>query len=177
MAQQEQSRELKTILQILVGPAVRAAPALAQERRQPQQPVAPGFSGPPRHRAAGFRRDINQLSGLAGRGAGFQIEPEAELGQHGQLEFDEMRCGFADVVEVIQGAVQQLVDAFMRIALRQQPRQRGQMRHAIDRVRRGQHGGRAQPDALDRIIAEMLVEPRPPYRAHAIAGLQQRPHP
>src|SRR5690242_18853857 len=23
----------------------------------------------------------------------------------------------------------------------------------------------------------MLVEPRPPYRAHAVAGLQQRPHP
>src|SRR6266850_6954897 len=51
------------------------------------------------------------------------------------------------------------------------------MRHAIDRVRRGQHRGGAQPDALDRIIAEMLVEPRPPYRAHAIAGLQQGPHP
>src|SRR6476620_4477723 len=51
------------------------------------------------------------------------------------------------------------------------------MRHAIDRVRRGPHRGGAQPDALDRIIAEMFVEPRPPYRANAIAGLQQGPHP
>src|SRR5256886_6910232 len=115
VAQQEQPGELKTILEVLAGPAVRATFALAQERWQPQQPVTPGVSGLPRYRAPGFRRDINELSGLAGRGAGFQIEPEAELGQHGELEFDEMRCGFADVVEVIQGAVQQLIDAFMRI--------------------------------------------------------------
>jgi len=44
-------------------------------------------------------------------------------------------------------------------------------------MRRGQHRGRAQPRALDRIIAEMLVEPRPPHRPHAVAGLQHRPHP
>src|SRR5882757_8459839 len=79
MAQQEQSRQPEAVLQVLIRPAVRAAAAGAQERWQPQQPVAPGIAGLPRHRAAGFRRDINQLSGLAGRGAGFQIEAEAEL--------------------------------------------------------------------------------------------------
>src|SRR6266478_7544970 len=106
VAQQEQSRELNTILQVLVGPTVHPALALAQERRQPQQPVAPGFSGLPRYRAAGFRRYINELGSLAGCGAAFQIKAEAEFSQHGELEFDEMRRGFADVVEVIQGAIQ-----------------------------------------------------------------------
>ena len=45
MAQQEQAGQPKTVLQVLVRPAVRAALAFAQERRQPQQPVAPGLAG------------------------------------------------------------------------------------------------------------------------------------
>ena len=45
MAQQEQAGEHKTVLQVLVLPAVGPAAALAQERRQPQQPVAPGIAG------------------------------------------------------------------------------------------------------------------------------------
>jgi hypothetical protein len=51
------------------------------------------------------------------------------------------------------------------------------MGDAIGRVRRRQQGGRAQARALDGVIAEMLVEPRPPHRGDAVAGLQQRPHP
>src|ERR1035438_9951913 len=38
MAQQEQSGEQKTILQVLIRPAVRGVLALAQKRRQSQQP-------------------------------------------------------------------------------------------------------------------------------------------
>ena len=55
VAQQEQSGQPETVLQVLVGPAVRAALALAQERRQPQQPVALGLAG----RAATPRRRIS----------------------------------------------------------------------------------------------------------------------
>ena len=62
----------------------------------------------------------------------------------------------------------------MRVALRQQPHQRGQMGDAIDRVRRAEEAGGAQVQPLDRVIAEMLVEPRPPGGAHAVAGLQHR---
>src|SRR5580693_50292 len=51
------------------------------------------------------------------------------------------------------------------------------MGHAIGRMRGGQHGGGAQPRALDDVVAEMLVEPGPPHRPHAVAGLQQGPHP
>ena len=51
------------------------------------------------------------------------------------------------------------------------------MRHAIDRVRGRQQARRAQPRAFNRIGAEVLVEPRPPHRAHAVSGLQDGPHP
>ena len=34
-----------------------------------------------------------------------------------------------------------------------------------------------QPQRLDRVVAEMLVEPRPPDHAHRVAGLQHRPQP
>ena len=58
-----------------------------------------------------------------GRGASFQIEPEAEFGEHRKFEFDQMRGGAADIVEIVQRALEHLVDVFMRIALGQQPRQ------------------------------------------------------
>src|SRR6266404_2291980 len=61
VAEQEQSGELKTVLQVLVRPAVRATTVLTQERRQPQQAVAPGLAGLPRYRAAGLWRDVNQV--------------------------------------------------------------------------------------------------------------------
>src|ERR1019366_4624777 len=51
-----------------------------------------------------------------------------------------------------------------------------QMADAIDRVRRREEVRRAQARALYRIISEMLVEPRPPDRAHGIADLQHRLH-
>ena len=144
VAEQEQPGQPKTVLQVLVRPAVRPALAFAQEGRQPQQPVAVGLAGPPRHRAAGFRRDVDQVRGLAGGGAVFQIEAEAEFGQHRELEPDEVGRRAAGIVEIVQRAVEHLVDVLVRIALRQQPHQRGQMGDAIGRVRRRQQGGRAQ---------------------------------
>src|SRR3981189_127477 len=98
VAQQEQSRELKAGLQAPVRPAVQATFALAQELWQPQQPVAPGIAGLPRHRAAGFRRDIDQVGGRAGRRAVLQIKPKPEFGQHRQFELHQTDRGFADVV-------------------------------------------------------------------------------
>ena len=93
------------------------------------------LAGLPRHRAAGFRRHVDQIGGLAGRGAVFQIEPEAEFGQHRQFEPDQMHGRLADVVEIVERALEHLVDVLVRIAFRQQPRQRSQMGHAIDRMR------------------------------------------
>src|SRR5580658_6761670 len=46
------------------------------------------------------------------------------------------------------------------------------MRHAVHRMRRGQKMRRAQIDRLDRVMAEMLIEPCPPSGAQRIAGLQ-----
>src|SRR5579864_5115162 len=51
------------------------------------------------------------------------------------------------------------------------------MGHAVDRVLRSEQVRRAHLRAFDQVIAEMLVEPRPPYRRHAVARLKQRAHP
>ncbi len=177
VAEQEQPGQAKTVLQVLVRPAVRPALAFAQEGRQPQQPVAVGLAGRPRHRAAGLWRDVDQVRGRAGGGAVFQIEAEAEFGQHREFEPDEVGRRAAGIVKVVQRAVEHLEDVLVRIALRQQPHQRSQMGDAIGRVRRRQQGGRAQARALNGVISEMLVEPRPPHRGDAVARLQQRPHP
>src|SRR5262245_34938202 len=48
------------------------------------------------------------------------------------------------------------------------------MRDAIDCVRCREEIRRAQGEALHRVVAEMLVEPRPPAGAHRIARLQHR---
>src|ERR1700730_15880934 len=94
VAQQEQPGELETVLKVLFRPAVAgtlaSSSALAQEARQAQQPVTPGLAGGTRYRAAGFRRDIGEVGGLPGRGAVFEIKPEAELGEHRQLKADQM---------------------------------------------------------------------------------------
>jgi hypothetical protein len=83
----------------------------------------------------------------------------------------------AGVIEIVKRMFQHFVDVFMRVALGQQAHQSGKVRHAIDGVRGGHQRAGAQLRALNGIGAEMLVEPRPPHRAHAVAGLQQRPHP
>ena len=55
--------------------------------------------------------------------------------------------------------------ARMRLAFGKEPAQRRKMRHAMDRMRCGKKISRAQIGALDRIIAEMVIKPRPPGRA------------
>src|SRR5580704_3148952 len=51
------------------------------------------------------------------------------------------------------------------------------MGDAVHGVRRREIAGGAQVEALDHIIAEMLVEPRPPGRAQRIARLQYAAQP
>src|SRR5262245_19753842 len=131
VAQQEAAGEQETVPQILLGPAIDAifaavsalrlglsftlAFTLAQERRQPQQFVTPGLAGRARHRAAGLRRYIDQIGGLAGRGAVVEIKPEAELCEHRKLEPDHThRCGIG-IIEIIQRAIEHLIQLFMRI--------------------------------------------------------------
>ena len=65
----------------------------------------------------------------------------------------------------------------MRLAFGQQPAQGGEMGDAMHGMRGGEETGGTQIDALDRVIAEMVVEPRPPGRAQRIAGLQHPAQP
>ncbi len=86
----------------------------SRSRRSP-----PRLARRSRHRAAGFRRDVGEFFGLAGGGAVFQIEPEAELGQHRKLEAHQMHGGLAGVLEIIQRVLEHLIDVLVRIALGQ----------------------------------------------------------
>ena len=70
-----------------------------------------------------------------------------------------------------------IVHLRVRIALRQQPAQRREMGDAIDHMRRRKLRGAMQAQRLDRVIAEMLVEPRPPDHPQGVAGLQHRAQP
>ena len=78
---------------------------------------------------------------------------------------------------MLQQGGQMIVHVGMRIALRQQPAERREVRDAVDHVRGSQLRRRVQVQHLDRVMAEVLVEPRPPDHAYGIARLQQRPQP
>ena len=65
----------------------------------------------------------------------------------------------------------------MRLALGEEPAQSCEMGNAMYGMRRREESGGAQIDALDRIIAEMVVEPRAPGRAQRVAGLQNAAQP
>ncbi len=75
-------------------------------------------------RAAGFRRDVDQLIARARRRALTQIEREAAFLQHPRLEAREQRRRQRGVVERLDDDGQRLEQALVRIALRQQPKQR-----------------------------------------------------
>ena len=51
------------------------------------------------------------------------------------------------------------------------------MGHREHRMRIGKETPGPQRQRLDRVSAEMLVEPRIPLRPHGVARLQDRPHP
>ena len=63
----------------------------AQERRQRQQTVLVGLAGLGRHGAARLGRDVDEIRGLARRGAGGEIEAEAQLLQQRQLPAHDQR--------------------------------------------------------------------------------------
>ncbi len=69
------------------------------------------------------------------------------------------------------------MDRGMRLTLGEQPAQRRKMRHAVDRMGRREISRRAEIKRLDGVMAEMLVEPRPPGRAQRIARLQHAAQP
>ena len=147
---------------------------LAQEAGQPHQFVPVGFASRARHRAPGSRRNVNQIVTHSGRGARRQIKPEAEFGKEGKLKARHHRRRGHRIVKRIENGFERAMNTGMRLALGQEPAQRREMGHAVERMSRGEEIGRAQVGPLDRIIAKMVIEPRPPGRAQGIARLQYR---
>ena len=150
---------------------------VTQECRQRQELVAVVVAAGARHGAARARRHIDQIGGCSSGGAGTQIETETKLGEKGELEARDRRRGDQRIVELVEDRIERAVDRRMWLALGEQPAQCREMSDAVHGVRRREIAGRAQVEALDHIVAEMLVEPRPPRRAQRIAWLQYAAQP
>src|SRR4029077_20998612 len=110
--------------------------------------------------------------GATRRRTAFEIEPEAELGEKTQFEAHDHWRRDNGIVEMRKDFVERLVEAHMRVALRQQPHQRSHVTDAINRMRRRKKAGGPQICSFHSVVAEMLVEPRTPYRIDRIARLQ-----
>ena len=94
-----------------------------------------------------------------------------------QLEARDQRRRGHRLGEPGDGRVEEIEHRRMGIALGQQPAQRGEVIEPVERVRAREKAGGPQLDRFDDIVAEMLVEPRAPGRAHPVAGLQHRLEP
>ncbi len=151
--------------------------SLTQKCRKAQHPVSPGFAGAARNRASGFWRYVDEVARASGCDAAFEIKSKAEFGQNLQFEAHHHRRTQPCVIEVPQDVIERIVQRSVRIALWQQSHQRSEMRDAIDGVRRREETCRAQGKAFNGVVTEMLVEPRPPCRAHGVARLQDRLEP
>ncbi len=136
-----------------------------EKRRQPQQPVLPRLARQARHRAARFRRHVDEV--LARRRSPRRLRGRARSRARSAAAARTHHRGRGEprIGEAVEHVIERGVDVRMRIALRQQAAKRRQMRHAVERLRGCQVGRRAQVEAFDRVEAEMLVEPRPPGRA------------
>ena len=88
-----------------------------------------------------------------------------------------MRGAALRIVETVENRFEIVVERGMRIAFGQQPHQGREMRHPEERMRQRKISAKRELVAFDRVVAEMLVEPRAPCRAHSVAGLQHRLEP
>src|SRR5581483_494898 len=149
----------------------RFAVIAGEKSGQLHQLVAPSLAGLPRHRSAGFRRHIGKVRNGPGRGALAEVEAKTEFGQKRQFESGDQRTDLPCVAKPLEDVLKRFKNRGMRIALGQKPRQRRQVRYAVDGMRRSQIARGAQPQSLDGINAQMLVEARAPRRRDRIARL------
>lgn len=148
-----------------------------QESGQAQELVGPGAPGLARDRASALGRNVDQVLGRAGCGAAVEVEAEAELGEHAELEARHARAGKPHIAERIDEVIEHRVDLRMRVAFRQEAAQGGGVGETIERRRGIEEPRRSEIKPLHRKVAEMLVEPGPPGQADPIARLQHRAQP
>ena len=187
VAHQEQSRELEAILQtILVRPAVGAALALAQERRQPQQAVAPRDR--PRARDTARRRTSatrrSAPPSRRWRRSWSRSSPKPSSASICQLRSDAIRTAASARCRPGRSRVRsERVVAHRRCGSRSgrsRAREAARCVTPIDRVRRRHaRSPRAGAGSLDRRNSPRCSSSRARQvtPATAVARLQHRPHP
>ena len=150
---------------------------VAEKGRQAQELVVPGLARPARDGTPAARRNIGELGGHTCGRAARQVETEAKLAKEHQLKSHQRWTRPLGIDQEREHMGERGMDVGMRIALRQQAAERAQQRDAIERMRQGQERRRRQIKPFHHEVAEMLVEPRAPGGAQAIAGLQDRTQP
>src|SRR3954467_13448673 len=111
---------------------------------------------------------------LPARGAGCEIEPEAELGQELQLEAHDARAGMVRIEQAIEHPVQRRVDLWALVALWQHAAERGVMSDAVARIRGTCARRRPRIERLDRVVTEMFIEPCAPVTTNSVTRVQFR---
>src|SRR5262249_5651342 len=130
---EEKAGQLKAVGDVL-GRRITAA-RLAQASRKNYQLFVPRSPRLPRYRASRFRRYIDEISFYSTRRAGRKIESETELRQKTQLETHRVGRGAAWIDEPVEQVHECGMNLRMRVALRQQPAERGGICHPVKRVR------------------------------------------
>ena len=114
---------------------------------------------------------------FSGHRAGREIESEAELGQELQLEAHDTRACMVRIEQAIEHVIERSMDLRVGVALWQHAAERSQMSDAVEGMRDRQERRRPRIEGLDRVVAEMFIEPRAPGAADAVTRLQHRPQP
>src|SRR5262249_56604627 len=99
------------------------------------QPVLPRLARLPRHGAARFGRHIDEIVLCPARRAARKIETKAELREQQQLEAHDAGSGAARIEQAVEYPLERGMDLRVRVALGQQTAERGEMRHAVERMR------------------------------------------
>jgi len=157
-----------------IGAGGNRIAARGEECGKRQQLVPVGLAGRGRDGAPGARRDVDQGIVGARRGAAFEIESEAQLGEQRQLPAHIERRPDTRIVEEAEDEQRDLVEIGMGIALGQQAGEAGQRGQPGEGQRAVHRTRRVAVAQFERHVAEAFGEAPLPARIHVIAGLKHR---
>lgn len=152
----------------------RARVTRTEKGRHGEEALGIGSTGGLADGASGFRRDERQIVGHACRSAARQIQAEAQILEHRNLEPDEEVPSILRLMEMIENDRQGLEEMGMRIALGQQTEQRSHGLNAVNSRRCLHQTSSPKLDWFDAKLAQMFVEPCTPGGLHLVAGLEDR---
>src|SRR5271165_1525995 len=145
----------------------------AQEGRQGQEPLPPGFAGLTRDGASAPWRHKSEIVARAGERTSLEVEAETQSAQQSDLEMGEERRRALLERENIGDRTGHFAEFRMRIALRQETQQRAKMTDAMQRMAVVDQRRGARTERLDDENSELIFKARAPKRVDVISGLKR----